>query len=152
MKPKKPEPTLGLPVDPEDMVCVNQPNRFEGIPDEKIAARKNSTSRRRSEPKLFIFRSTSSHSIGNSIGLGASSHDGLKSRSSHGNEEDSVSSGGKQTNSRISGVRTRLDDLRKLFERPLTQSQTAALEDVIVNATKVNFKNRIAAGPKEAVS
>ncbi len=135
MRPKRNDPLLGLPIDPEDMVCVNQPSRFDGIPDEKIVARKASIIRRRSEPKLFVFRSSGSGDAGQT--------------SPHvpGSAEEEASVG----KARLKGVRTRLDELRRMFERPLVQTERRLGDDVFVNATKVNFKVKQSAVPKEPV-
>ncbi len=149
MRPKRNDPLLGLPIDPEDMVCVNQPSRFDGIPDEKIVARKSSIIRRRSEPKLFVFRSASSSSSLRSLGAPHSGSGDACLTPPHvlGTAEEDASVG----KARLKGVRTRLDELRRMFERPLVQTERRLGDDVFVNATKVNFKVKQNAVPKEAV-
>ena len=137
-------PTLGLPIDPEDMVCVNQPSRFEGIHDEKIAARRTSIVRRRSEPRLLVFRSTSSINAANLKSPGGSNDAPLSTISG---EDDKIQAG----KTKLKGVRTRLDELKRLFVRPLVHTEKRMPDEVVVNSTKVKFKVKAAEAPKEAV-
>jgi hypothetical protein len=130
---------LGLPIDPEDMVCVNQSSRFEGIPDEKIAARRYNIARRRSEPKLLIFRSSSSVNPSD-----LKSPSGSKDNHSHFADEQVEKPKSKAT-------KTRVDELRRLFARPLVHAEKKFPDEVIVSSTKVNFKVKQAPAPKEPV-
>jgi hypothetical protein len=121
------------------MVCVNQSSRFEGIPDEKIAARRLSIARRRSEPKLLIFRSSSSVNPSDLKSLS-----GSKDNHSHSADEQGEKLKSKAT-------KTRVDELRRLFARPLVHTEKKFPDEVIVSSTKVNFKVKQAPAPKEPV-